>query len=189
MRFGWDWRHEAGGAVGLLFEILFDEAARRIAATVAGTVGRPGEALAQADLVRCLFSNPFRKPAVDPAVLAWNDGAAVRLAEAIYQERAFDRLAVLGDLLEEAGCADAVILAHCRGPGPHARGCFVVDALTGWDRGRRSQGENTSLDGRRSPGGALGLYDRASCKRSSPAARGVTPRPSSAPSRARRPAT
>jgi hypothetical protein len=44
---------------------------------------------------------------------------------------AFDRLPVLGDLLEEAGCGDAALLAHCRGPGPHAHGCFVVDALTG----------------------------------------------------------
>jgi hypothetical protein len=53
------------------------------------------------------------------------------MAEAIYQERAFDRLPILGDLLEEAGCDDAAILSHRRGPGPHCRGCWVVDLLTG----------------------------------------------------------
>jgi hypothetical protein len=39
-----------------------------------------------------------------------------------------DRLAVLADALEESGCADADILGHLRGPGPHARGCHVLDA-------------------------------------------------------------
>ena len=53
------------------------------------------------------------------------------LAGAIYDERAFDRLPVLGDALEDAGCADAAILAHCRGPGEHVRGCWVVDLLLG----------------------------------------------------------
>jgi len=41
------------------------------------------------------------------------------------------RLAVLADALEEAGCDNADILAHCRGPGPHVRGCWVVDLLSG----------------------------------------------------------
>jgi hypothetical protein len=35
----------------------------------------------------------------------------------------------LGDALEEAGCSDEEILAHLRGPGPHVRGCWVVDLL------------------------------------------------------------
>jgi hypothetical protein len=38
---------------------------------------------------------------------------------------------VLGDALEEAGCADGVILGHCRGAGPHARGCWLLDLLLG----------------------------------------------------------
>ncbi len=41
------------------------------------------------------------------------------------------RLALLADALEDAGCTDADILAHCRGPGPHVRGCWVVDLLLG----------------------------------------------------------
>ena len=50
---------------------------------------------------------------------------------AIYEDRAFNRLPLLADALEDAGCADAEVLAHCRGPGPHDRGCWVVDLLLG----------------------------------------------------------
>jgi hypothetical protein len=53
------------------------------------------------------------------------------LAEGIYADRAFDRLPILADALEEAGCTDAEVLAHCRGPGPHVRGCWVVDLILG----------------------------------------------------------
>jgi hypothetical protein len=38
-------------------------------------------------------------------------------------------LAVLADALEEAGFADPEMLAHLRGPGPHERGCWAVDAV------------------------------------------------------------
>ena len=44
------------------------------------------------------------------------------LARGIYAGRAFDRLPVP---------ADAAVLAHCRGDGLHARGCWVVDAAPG----------------------------------------------------------
>jgi hypothetical protein len=47
------------------------------------------------------------------------------------QTTAFDRLPVLADALEEAGCTNADILDHLRGPGPHARGCWAVDLLLG----------------------------------------------------------
>jgi hypothetical protein len=53
----------------------------------------------------------------------------VKLAMAVYQERAFDRLPVLADALEEAGCTDAEILGHCRKPAVHVRGCWLVDLL------------------------------------------------------------
>jgi hypothetical protein len=86
-------------------------------------------------LLRDLFGNPFRPVEVNPA---WRGGAAVRLAQAIYEERSLPsghldagRLAVLADMLEEAGCPDPQLLGHLRGPGPHVRGYFAVDLLLG----------------------------------------------------------
>jgi hypothetical protein len=68
---------------------------------------------------------------VDPAWLTWNDGTVRRLAQAFYDDRSFERLPLLADALEDAGCTDAAILDHCRGPAQHARGCWVVDLLLG----------------------------------------------------------
>jgi hypothetical protein len=78
-----------------------------------------------------LFGNPFRPVSANPAWLAWNDGTIPELAQAIYNQRAFDRLPVLADALEVAGCTNADILTHCRSEGPHVRGCWVVDLLLG----------------------------------------------------------
>ena len=87
---------------------------------------------AQADLLRCIFGSPFRPlPRLNAAWLAWEGGTVPKLAAAIYEERAFDRLPILGDALEEAGCDAAELLAHLRGPGPHARGCWALDTLLG----------------------------------------------------------
>src|SRR5262245_7375188 len=80
---------------------------------------------------REIIGNPFRPPAVDMDWLAWNDGTVRKIAQAIYVERAFDRMPVLADALEDAGCDDADLLRHCREPGEHVRGCWVVDLLLG----------------------------------------------------------
>ena len=90
-----------------------------------------GEAKSQADLVRDIFGNPFRPVSLDPTWLAWNAGTVQKIAQAIYEERAFDRLPILADALEEAGCTNADILAHCRRPGEHVRGCWVLDLILG----------------------------------------------------------
>jgi hypothetical protein len=37
----------------------------------------------------------------------------------------------LADALQEAGCETADILTHCREPGVHVRGCWVVDLVLG----------------------------------------------------------
>jgi hypothetical protein len=81
---------------------------------------------------------PFRPVAVEDGWLSWNNGTVRRLAEAAYQDRLLpqgmldpDRLAVLGDALEEAGCGEVALLDHLRGPGPHVRGCWAVDLLSG----------------------------------------------------------
>lgn len=62
---------------------------------------------------------------------AWLTSDVVALASAIYQDRAFDRLPILADALEEAGCTNADILLHCRQPGEHVRGCWTIDLLLG----------------------------------------------------------
>jgi hypothetical protein len=84
-------------------------------------------------LVREVFGNPFRPCPIEPLWLAWDGGTIPKVAEAIYEERAWDRLPILGDALEEAGCTDEAILTHCREPGGHVRGCWVVDLVLGKD--------------------------------------------------------
>jgi hypothetical protein len=88
---------------------------------------------AQANLLRDVCGNPFHTATVDSAWLAWGGGIIPKLAQGIYDERAFDRLPVMADALEDAGCADRTILDHLRSLGPHCRGCFVVDSVRSVD--------------------------------------------------------
>ena len=80
------------------------------------------------DRLRDIFGNPLRPAAIAPT---WLTSSVVALASVIYQEKAFDRMPILADALEEAGCNSAEILNHCRLPSEHVRGCWVVDLLTG----------------------------------------------------------
>jgi hypothetical protein len=90
----------------------------------------------QSDLLRDIFGNPFSPVSIDPD---WRTPTVQALATAAYEERILpaghlepDRLSILADALEEAGCTDTQILSHLRGPsGPHVRGCWVVDAILG----------------------------------------------------------
>jgi hypothetical protein len=111
----------------------------------------PATPFAQASVLRELFGNPIRKPRVVGASLHgrvamasprgkplfirewldWHGGLVRQLARAIHEERAYDRLPILADALEDAGCDDAEVLGHLRGPGPHARGCWVLDLILG----------------------------------------------------------
>ena len=89
----------------------------------------------QAILFRCILGNPFHPvSAIFPAVLAWHDRTAPRIAQSIYDDRAFDRLPILHDALLDAGCDDEAILSHCRSEGPHVRGCWVLDLILAKDR-------------------------------------------------------
>jgi hypothetical protein len=85
----------------------------------------------QCALLRDIFDNPFRPVHIDESWLRWNDGTIPKMAQTIYEERRFGDLPILTDALSESGCCDDQILNHCRGPGPHVRGCFVVDLLLG----------------------------------------------------------
>jgi hypothetical protein len=107
---------------------------------VAQVAAWPGDDLAathrvEAALARCVFGPiAFRPlPSIDAAVLAWGGGTVSRLAAGIREENDFSqgRLGVLADAAEEAGLDDADVLAHLRSPGPHVRGCHVIDLLLG----------------------------------------------------------
>jgi hypothetical protein len=87
------------------------------------------EELFQSQILRDLFGPlPFRPVRFDPA---WRTPPVLALAQAIYEEQAFDRLPAMADALESAGCADPDILSHCRQPGPHVRGCWTLDLSLG----------------------------------------------------------
>jgi hypothetical protein len=106
-------------------------AAQVFAGVAAPDAGRRAARAAHAALLRDLFGDPFLPTPFDPSWLAWDGGAIRNLARGIYEERAFDRLPILGDALEEAGCDSGDILGHCRQPGEHARGCWLLDLLLG----------------------------------------------------------
>jgi hypothetical protein len=82
------------------------------------------------DSIRPFAAGPV---SLDAALVQTRDGLVRRLARALYDEQRFEEMPVLADALEEAGCRDELLLSHCRGPGPHARGCFVLDALLGME--------------------------------------------------------
>ena len=56
------------------------------------------------------------------------------LAKQMYELWNFSAMPILADALQDAGCHNADILDHCRGPGPHVRGCWVVDLILSKDR-------------------------------------------------------
>ncbi len=68
---------------------------------------------------------------INPAWLTWNDGLIPKLSKVIAQEQRFVDLSILADALEEAGCTNTEILNHCRQPGEHIRGCWVIDLILG----------------------------------------------------------
>ncbi|MBY0457910.1 MAG: hypothetical protein K2V38_11270 [Gemmataceae bacterium] len=83
------------------------------------------------ELVREVFDNPFRPPAIHPDWLDWNHSAAQRIAEEIAATGDFSQLPILADALEEAGCTDRELLSHCREGRTHVPGCWALDAVLG----------------------------------------------------------
>jgi hypothetical protein len=81
-----------------------------------------------AAIIRDVVGNPFRPVPFDPT---WRTLQVLAVAGTIYDERRFEELPVLADALEDAGCHDTDTLNHCRQPGDHVRGCWVLDQLLG----------------------------------------------------------
>jgi hypothetical protein len=82
----------------------------------------------QYQILHDIFGNPFRPVAFDPA---WRTSTALAIAQGIYDDRAFDRLPILADALQDAGCENGDILSHLRGEGPHVKGCWALDLVLG----------------------------------------------------------
>jgi hypothetical protein len=82
----------------------------------------------QANLVRCVFGGVARKSGLDRRHVT---ATAVALARRMYEAREFSAMPILADALQDAECDTADILDHCRGGGPHVRGCWVVDLVLG----------------------------------------------------------
>lgn len=80
----------------------------------------------QAILLRDIFWVPFQKPKCNKK---WRTDTVVTLARTMYASRDFSAMPILADALQDAGCDSDDVLEHCRGPGPHVRGCWVVDAV------------------------------------------------------------
>jgi hypothetical protein len=89
------------------------------------------EQAAHAELLRDTLGNPFVSVTANASWLAWNNSTVTNLAQAIYADRAFDRLPILADALEDAGCNQQDILNHLRGGGEHCRGCWALDLVLG----------------------------------------------------------
>jgi hypothetical protein len=125
------------------------ESVQQIAATISAAVyhaGPPGysyeacrlryaardvERVRQAALAQDVFGAPFLPAQPEAFWLRWNDGCVGKIAQSIYDERRFQEIPILADALEDAGCDDEDILTHCRRPGRHVRGCWVIDLLLG----------------------------------------------------------
>ena len=120
----------------------------------ASDLGEVAPPAALADLLREQFGNPFRKTRWVSAQLenrigtwstelrptdlllvrdwlTWGDGIVLGLALAIDEERGWDRMPILADALEDAGCNESALLDHLRQGDRHARGCWVLDLLLG----------------------------------------------------------
>ncbi len=83
---------------------------------------------AQIEFLRDIFGNPFRSVAFSSN---WRTSTASLMAAQMYESRDFSAMPILADALQDAGCDSADVLDHCRGPGSHVRGCWVVDMVLG----------------------------------------------------------
>jgi hypothetical protein len=101
----------------------------------------PDETAACCWLLRDIFGDRGNLPAPTGCPWwnpEWRTSTVVTLAERIYSDQCFDRLPILADAFEEAGCDNPDLLKHCRGQGRHVRGCWVVDLALGKGNARDS---------------------------------------------------
>ena len=103
-------------------------ASQMLGLPVASARARSEEAQRQVCLLREIIGNLFHPVTIDSSWLTFD---VVMIAKGAYEDRAFDRLPILADALQDAGCEDEDILTHLRGAGPHVRGCWALDLILG----------------------------------------------------------
>jgi hypothetical protein len=89
------------------------------------------ERACQADLLRDVVGNPFKPMPVETTWLEGTGGLVTHIARAVYEEGRYADLPILADALEEVGCTQEALLAHCRSGAGHVRGCWALDTLLG----------------------------------------------------------
>jgi hypothetical protein len=125
----------------IFFSYATRQAFRRTLSAPVGWGAKVGEPAVEraAWTLREVFGNPFtlgrrRKGELRRGWMlepAWRTDTAVALARQMYDSRDFRAMPILADALEEAGCDNSDALGHCREPGEHVRGCWVVDWVLG----------------------------------------------------------
>jgi hypothetical protein len=126
----------AGSRAHGVFSTRVAQVAKRLARARLGETPEQAASLVKSTtavwLLRDVFGNPFRRHDMcRQSTMALHGGSVSHLAEAVYADRAFDRLPLIADALEDAGCTDADLLGHLRSPEPHVRGCWAVDLVLG----------------------------------------------------------
>jgi hypothetical protein len=116
------------GLTALMFRPQF-AAPLLIRLVLRGLPSAESAATSQAAILRCVAGNPFRRLRRFRPV--WRTSDVLALAAGAYAENAFDRLPILADALQDAGCTDERMLTHLRSPGPHTRGCWALDLILG----------------------------------------------------------
>jgi hypothetical protein len=121
------WTDPNGGPIALAGDTVWFTLAQATEVVLQEAGGGNHE---KTSLLRCIFGPlKFRPVAIDPS---WRTPGVLGLARAIYDEEAFNEIAVLSDALEEAGCDDPEILGHLRQQGQgHVRGCWALDLVLG----------------------------------------------------------
>jgi len=102
--------------------------------------------VALCDRLRDIIGNPYRAVRIAEE---WQTAPVLTLAQHILAEQAFADLPILADALEDAGCTEVELLAHCREQRLHVLGCWAVDLLLGcgWKSGPSSHGAQAGLRG------------------------------------------
>lgn len=117
-------------ALMLYRELVSSSTGHHAAFAASGLAKGDEERAAQCKLLRCIVGTPPFGTNAD--TLEWRKQEVVTLAEQIFETKSFDLLPSLASELEQSGCDDEEMLRHCHSSDPHVRGCWVIDAILGF---------------------------------------------------------